>query len=178
MKALIDDILIESQMEEEHEEHLRLTLQRLREHQLYGKFKKCKFWLNQVAFLGHIISKDGIKVDPLKIEVVKDWPQSKNASEVRCFLGLAGYYQKFVEGFSKIARPLTELTKKGIKFVWTKDYVRCFEELKDRLITTPVLSLPTNNEKFAVYCDASKKGLGCVLMQAKKVVAYASRQLK
>ncbi|XP_062075165.1 uncharacterized mitochondrial protein AtMg00860-like [Humulus lupulus] len=113
----LDDILIYSRTEEEHEEHLRLTLQRLRDHQLYVKFKKFEFWLTQVAFLEHIISKDGIKVDPVKIEAVKDWPQPKNASEVRSFLRLAGYYQKFVEGFSKIATPLTELTRKGIKFV-------------------------------------------------------------
>ncbi|XP_062086135.1 uncharacterized mitochondrial protein AtMg00860-like [Humulus lupulus] len=176
--VFIIDILIYSRTEEEHEEHLILTLQRLREHQLYAKFKKCEFWITQVEFLGHIVGKDGIKVDLVKIEAVKDWTQPKNASKVRSFLRLAGYYRKFVEGFSKHATPLTELTRKGIKFVWTRGCEQSFQELKDRLITTPVLSLPTDNEKFVVYCDASKQGLGCLLMQVEKVIAYASRQLK
>ncbi|XP_062080729.1 uncharacterized mitochondrial protein AtMg00860-like [Humulus lupulus] len=156
MIVFIDGILIYSQTEEEHEEHLRLTLQRLREHQFYAKFKKCEFWLTQVAFLGNIVSKDGIKVDPIKFKAIKDWPQPKNASEVRSFLGSASYFRKFVEGFSKIATPLTKLTIKGIKFVWSKDCERSFQELKDTFITELVLCLTTDNEKFVVYCDASK----------------------
>ena len=109
--VFIDDILVYSKDEVEHEEHLRLTMLRLKEHQLYAKFKKCEFWLSQVAFLGHIVSKDGIAIDPSKVEAVKDWPRPKNASEVRSFLGLVGYYQRFVEGFSKTATPLTSLTQ-------------------------------------------------------------------
>ncbi|XP_060972248.1 uncharacterized protein LOC133038182 [Cannabis sativa] len=110
--VFIDDILIYSKTMEEHEEHLRMTLNRLKENQLYAKFKKCEFWLEKVAFLGHIVSKDGVEVDPTKIEAVKSWPTPKTASEVRSFLGLAGYYRRFVEGFSKIATPLTNLTRK------------------------------------------------------------------
>ena len=176
--VFIDDILIYSKDEVVHEEHLRMILTRLKEHQLYAKFKKCEFWLSQVAFLGHIISKDGVAVDPSKVEAVKDWPRPKNASEVRSFLGLAGYYRKFVEGFSKIATPLTNLTQKQQKFNWNDKCEESFQLLKDKLCSTPVLSVPTPNDKFVVYCDASKLGLGCVLMQNDKVIAYASRQLK
>ena len=176
--VFIDDILVYSETEEEHELHLRAVLQRLRDHKLYAKFKKCEFWLSRVSFLGHIVDKDGIMVDPAKIEAVRDWPVPKSATEVRSFLGLAGYYRRFVEGFSKIAVPLTELTRKNQKFVWTDRCEKSFLELKQRLITAPVLTLPSDKEKFVVYCDASRQGLGCVLMQAGRVIAYASRQLK
>ena len=159
----------------EHEIHLRQILQRLREHQLYAKFKKCEFWLPEVTFLGHIVGADGIKVDPSKVEAVRDWPRPRNASEVRSFLGLAGYYRRFVEGFSKIEAPMTELTQKNLKFVWSDKREKNFQELKRRLITAPVLSLPSDKGKFVVYCDASRMGLGCVLMQNEKVIAYASR---
>ena len=140
----IDDILIYSKTKEEHEEHLRLTLNRLREHRLYAKFSKCEFWLEQVTFLGHIVSKDGIAVDPSKIEAIRDWPQPKNALEFRSFLGLTGYYRKFVEGFSRIATPLTELTRKNQKFVCSDKCENSFQELKQRLITALGLSLPTD----------------------------------
>ena len=150
-------------------------LQRLREHRLYAKFSKCEFWLPQVAFLWHVVGKDGILVDPSKIEAVKNWPRPASVSEVRSFLGLAGYYRRFVEGFSKIAVPLTALTKKSTRFNWSDKCEASFQELKQRLITAPVLSLPKDNGKFVVYCDASKMGLGCVLMQEGRVIAYASR---
>ena len=153
-------------------------LQRLRDHRLFAKFKKCEFWLSQVTFLGHIVGRDGIKVDPSKIEAVKDWPRPKTPTDVRSFVGLASYYRRFVEGFSKIATPLTELTRKAQKFIWSDKCEESFQELKRRLISAPVLSLPTDHEKFVVYCDASHQGLGCVLMQSDKVIAYASRQLK
>ena len=178
MIVFIDDILVYSQSETEHEQHLRLVLQRLKEHKLYAKFSKCEFWLPQVTFLGHIVSKEGILVDPSKIEAVRDWPRPSSVPELRSFLGLEGYYRRFVEGFSRIATPLTELTRKKTKYVWTDRCENSFKELKRRLITAPVLSLPTDNEKFVVYCDASRQGLGCVFMQAGKVIAYASRQLK
>ena len=117
-------------------------------------------------FLGHIVSKEGILVDPSKIEAVRDWPKLSSVPEVRSFLGLAWYYRQFVEGFSRIATPLIELTRKKTKYVWTDKCENSFKELKRRLITAPVLSLPSDNEKFVVYYDSSRHGLGCVLIQA------------
>ncbi|KAL5579093.1 hypothetical protein UlMin_011535 [Ulmus minor] len=119
--VFIDDILIYSRSKEEHERHLRMVLQTLREKKLFAKFKKCEFWLENVSFLGHIISKEGIAVDPGKIEAIKSWPTPTNVKEVRSFLGLAGYYQRFVEGFSKISSPLTQLTRKNVKFQWSDE---------------------------------------------------------
>lgn len=176
--VFIDDILIYSKNKEDHDNHLRLVLQRLREKELYGKFKKCEFWLEQVSFLGHVINGDGIKVDLQKIEAVESWPRPKTVTEIRSFLGLAGYYRKFVKDFSKIALPLTELTRKKVPFEWTDSRERSFHELKERLTTAPVLTLPEGTEDFAIYSDASYQGLGCVLMQRGRVIAYASRQLK
>ncbi|WVZ97914.1 hypothetical protein U9M48_043416 [Paspalum notatum var. saurae] len=176
--VLIDDILIYSKTEEEHEEHLRLVLQKLREHKLYAKLSKCEFWLDQVPFLGHIVSKGGIMVDPSKISSVMDWKVPEVVKEVRGFLGLAGYYRRFIESFSKIAKPMTSLLEKGDPFIWSKERQATFDELKKRLTTAPVLTLPDLTKSFNVYCDASKEGLGCVLMQEGKVIAYASCQLK
>ena len=176
--VFIDDILVYSSSKEEHAEHLRKILQTLREHQLYAKFIKCQFWLDRVAFLGHVVSAEGISVDPQKIEAIVDWKPPTNVTEVRSFLGLAGYYRKFVEGFSKIATPLTKLTRKEEKFIWSEACQNSFDELKQRLTTAPVLTLPSGSEGFTIYCDASKQGLGCVLMQHDRVIAYASRQLK
>ncbi|WVZ54060.1 hypothetical protein U9M48_004925, partial [Paspalum notatum var. saurae] len=176
--VFIDDILIYSKMEEEHEDHLRLVLQKLREHKLYAKLSKCEFWIDQVPFLGHIVSKGGIMVDPSKVNSVMDWKIPENMKEVRGFLGLAGYYRRFIEGFSKTAKPMTSLLEKNAEFIWNKDRQASFDELKKRLTTAPVLTLPDPTKSFTVYCDASKEGLGCVLMQEGKVIAYASRQLR
>ena len=176
--VFIDDILVYSSSKEEHAEHLRILLQTLREHQLYAKFIKCQFWLDRVTFLGHVVSAEGISVDPQKIEAIVDWKPPTNVTEVRSFLGLAGYYRKFVEGFSKIATPLTKLTRKEEKFIWSEACQNSFDELKQRLTTAPVLTLPSGSEGFTVYCDASRQGLGCVLMQRDRVIAYVSRQLK
>ncbi|KAL4026376.1 hypothetical protein IC575_014805 [Cucumis melo] len=118
--VFIDDILIYSKTEAEHEEHLRMVLQTLRDNKLYAKFSKCEFWLKQVSFLGHVVSKAGVSVDPAKIEAVTGWTRPSTVSEVRSFLGLAGYYRRFVENFSRIATPLTQLTRKGAPFVWSK----------------------------------------------------------
>jgi hypothetical protein len=114
--VFIDDILIYSKNEVEHEEHLRIVLQILKDRQLYAKFSKCEFWLKEVQFLGHVISKEGIAVDPSKVEAVTKWESPKNVGEIRSFLGLAGYYRRFIEGFSKITLPMTQLTKKGKNF--------------------------------------------------------------
>jgi hypothetical protein len=114
--VFIDDILVFSRSEEEHQEHLRLVLQKLREHQLYAKFSKCAFWLKEVSFLEHIITDGGIAVDPSKVQDVLDWSSPKNVPEIISFLGLAGYYRRFIEGFSKIVKPLTTLLEKGKEF--------------------------------------------------------------
>ena len=174
----IDDILIYSSSGEEHAEHLRIILQTLREHRLYAKLSKCPFWLNSVAFLRHIVSAEGISVDPQKVEAILNWKPPTSVTEIRSFLGLAGYYRKFVERFSKIATPLTRLTKKEEPFLWSEACHQSFDELKMRLTSTPVLTLPSEQDGFAVYCDAPRQGLGCVLMQNGKVITYASRQLK
>jgi len=145
---------------------------------LYAQFSKCEFWLQKVAFLGHLLSVEGVAVDPAKIEAVKEWDQPRNVTEVRSFLGLAGYYRRFIENFSKIARPMTNILKKTKEFEWTPECEQSFQELKLKLTTTHVLSLPDISKDFMVYCDASRQGLGCVLMQDGRVIAYASRQLK
>jgi len=176
--VFIDDILIYSKMEEEHAEHLKIVLQVLKDKKLYAKLSKCEFWLNEVSFLGHVISGSGIAVDPSKVDAVSQWETPKSVTEVRSYLGLAGYYHGFIEGFSKLALPLTQLTCKGKAFVWDVQCENNFNELKQRLTTTLILILPKSGEPFVVYCDASKLGLGGVLMLDNKVVAYASRQLR
>ena len=176
--VFIDDILIYSRSEEEHAEHLRTVLEILRKEKLYAKFSKCEFWLKEVQFLGHMISKEGILVDPAKIEAVSNWGRPTTPTEVRSFIGLAGYYRRFVKDFAKLAGPLTRLTRKTEKFTWTDKCEESFQELKKRLVSAPVLALPDGRGNFVIYSDASHKGLGCVLMQHGKVIAYASRQLK
>ncbi|GJY88493.1 retrotransposon protein, putative, ty3-gypsy subclass [Tanacetum coccineum] len=176
--VFIDDILIYSKSRKEHEGHLKLILKLLKEEELYAKFSKCEFWLSKVQFLGHVIDSEGIHVDPAKIESIKDWASPKTPTEIRQFLGLAGYYRRFIEGFSKIARPMTKLTQKSVKFDWGEKAEAAFQLLKQKLCSAPILALPEGSENFVVYCDASHKGLGAVLMQREKVIAYASRQLK
>ncbi|GKA17899.1 putative reverse transcriptase domain-containing protein, partial [Tanacetum coccineum] len=140
---------------QEHEEHLKRILE---------LSKKEEF--------------EGIHVDPAKIESIKDWASPKSPTEIRQFLGLAVYYRRFIEGFSKIAKPMTKLTQKKVKFVWGDKQEAAFQLLKQKLCSAPILALPEGSEDFIAYCDASKKGLGAVLMQREKVIAYASRQLK
>jgi Reverse transcriptase (RNA-dependent DNA polymerase). len=176
--VFIDDILIYSQSEEDHQHHLRLVLGKLREHQLYAKLSKCEFWLSEVKFLGHVISAKGVAVDPETVTAVTEWKQPKTVTQIRSFLGLAGYYRRFIENFSKIARPMTQLLKKEEKFVWSPQCEKAFQTLKEKLVSSPVLILPDTRKDFMVYCDASRQGLGCVLMQDGHVVAYASRQLR
>ena len=116
MVVFVNDILIYSQSEEEHEDHLRIVLQALREHQLYAKFSKCKFWLTGVRFLGHVVLTSGVSVDPEKVKAVISWERPKSVFEIHSFLGLAGYYKKFIEDFSRLAATMTRLTRKGVKF--------------------------------------------------------------
>ncbi|GKF21924.1 putative reverse transcriptase domain-containing protein, partial [Tanacetum coccineum] len=151
--VFIDDILIYSKTKEEHDVHLRLILELLKKEELYAKFSKCDFWLSKVQFLGHVIDSEGIHVDPAKIESIKDWESPKTPTEIRQFLGPAGYYRRFIEGFSKISKPVTKLTQKRVKFNWGEKEETAFQTLKQKL------------------CSA-------VLMQKEKVIAYASCQLK
>ena len=134
--------------------------------------------MTEVKFLGHVISQEGITVDPTKIDSILHWGRPKNVTEVRSFLGLASYYRRFVENFSRIAMPLKKLTRKDLKFVWDDSCEEAFRELKQRLTTTPILTMSNSDEPYVVFIDASGTGLGGVLMQNGKVVAYGSRQLK
>ncbi|GJT91154.1 putative reverse transcriptase domain-containing protein [Tanacetum coccineum] len=149
--VFIDDILIYSKSEEEHEVHLKTILDLLEKEKLYAKFSKCEFWLKEVQFLGHVVNRDGIHVDPSKVESVKNWKTPESSTEIRSFLGLAGYYRRFIENFSKIAKPLTLLTQKNKAYVWGDKQDEAFQILKEKL------------------CNAPQRG---------KVIAYASRQLK
>jgi hypothetical protein len=178
MVVFIDDILVYSKNEEEHAGHLHVVLQRLREHRLYAKLSKCDFWLKEIKFLGHTISQAGIAVDPDKVQEVMNWKPPTTVRQIRSFLGLAGYYRRFIPDFSRIAKPMTELLKKGAKFVWGQKCEDAFHTLRQHLTTTPVLAQPDNSKPFDVYCDASGTGLGCVLMQYNRVIAYASRALR
>ncbi|GAB2279018.1 hypothetical protein Dimus_039319 [Dionaea muscipula] len=161
--VFIDDILIYSRSREDHVEHLRLALQTLRDRQLYAKFSKCEFWLDRISFLGHVINRDGVSVDRRKVEAIESWPRPSTVAEVRSFLGLASYYRRFIEGFASITLPLTRLTRKAVKFDWTNDCEHSFLELKSRLTSPPVLSLPSGDSGFVIYNDASLQGLGVSL---------------
>ena len=176
--VFVDDILIYSQSEWEHEYHLRIVLQLLRDHQLYAKFSKCEFWLTKVRFFGHVVLASGMSVDPEKVEVVMSRERLKLVFEIRSFLGLAGYYRRFIENFSRLAEPMTRLTQKEVKFEWDDRCEEAFQELKRRLTSAPVLIVLDRGQGYTVYCDASRAGLGCVLMQSGRVVAYGSCQLK
>ncbi|GJW84595.1 putative nucleotidyltransferase, ribonuclease H [Tanacetum coccineum] len=176
--VFIDDILIYSKTREEHEMYLGLVLELLKKEKLYAKFSKCEFWLREVQFLGHVINGDGIHIDFSKIEAVRNWEAPRTPTEVRSFLGLARYYRRFIENFSKIAKSLTVLTQKSKTFDWGEEQENAFRTLKDKLCNAPVLALPDRPKDFVVYCDASGIGLGCVLMQRGKVIAYTSRQLR
>ncbi|GJT34703.1 putative reverse transcriptase domain-containing protein [Tanacetum coccineum] len=166
------------EFEEEHAEHLKLILKLFKKEELYAKFSKCEVWLSKVQFLGHVIDSKGIHVDLSKIVSIKDWASPKTPTEIRQFLGLAGYYRRFIEGFKKIAKPMTKLTQKNVKFVWSEKAEAAFQLLKQRLCSALILALPEGSENFLVYYDASRKGFCAVLMQREKVIAYVSRQLK
>ncbi|GKB22812.1 putative nucleotidyltransferase, ribonuclease H [Tanacetum coccineum] len=172
--------ILEAQVEARKEENYGTEdlCKLLKNEELYAKFSKCEFWLSNVQFLGHVIDSEGIHVDPDKIESIKDWASPKTPTEIRQFLGLAGYYRRFIEGFSKIAKPMTKMTQENMKFDWSEKAEAAFQLLKQILCSAPILSLPEGSENFMVYCDASRKGLGAVLMQREKVIAYALRQLK
>jgi hypothetical protein len=163
--VFIDDILIYSKNEEEHAWHLQIVLTCLREHQLYAKFNKCLFWLEEIQFLGHVLSTKGIAVDPSKVKDILEWKPPTTVHQVQSFLRLAGYYRRFISDFSKLVKPITSLLKNDTKFNWSSRCNEAFEQLKVLLTTAPVLAQPDIEKPFDVYCDASGSGLGCVLMQ-------------
>jgi hypothetical protein len=173
-----NDILVFSKSKREHEEHLHIVLQRLRDHQLYAKFSKCEFWLSEVQFLGHIISSEGISVDPGKDREVLDRKLPRTVHQVRSFLGLASYYHRFILNFSKTSKLITDLLKKEEKLVWNAERDEVFQTLKKLLTTSPVLAQPDIVNSFDVCCDASGTGVGCVLMQEGHMIAYSSCQLR
>jgi hypothetical protein len=149
--VFIDDILIYSKSEKEHAQHLRVVLQRLRDHKLYAKFSKCEFWFKSVKFLGHTISHYGISVDPSKVQEVMDWKPPKSVHQIRSFLGLAGYYRRFIPDFSRIAKPMTELLKKRVRFVWSEACEKAFHTLRQHLTSATVLVQPDNSKPFEVF---------------------------
>ena len=140
--VFIDDILVYSATIEEHEQHLRVVLEKLRQNQLYAKFSKCEFWLEEVAFLGHILTAEGVAIDPTKIEAIKEWEQPRNVTDIWSFLRLAGYYRRFIKNFSKIAKPMTNLLKKTNEFEWMPKCEQSFQTLKQKRTTTPILAQP------------------------------------
>jgi hypothetical protein len=172
--VFIDDILVYSKNEEEHEQHLHTILQGLHDHQLYAKFNKCAFWLKEAHFLGHVISAEGIVVDTSKVLEVLDWKSSRSVTQICGFLGLAGYYRRFILNFSKITKPMTKLLEKDVKFKWSSQCEEAFLTLKKLLTTAPVLAQPDTNKSFDVYCDASGISIGGVLMQDGHAIAYSS----
>ncbi|KAI3773509.1 hypothetical protein L1987_48039 [Smallanthus sonchifolius] len=176
--VFIDDILIYSKNQADHEQHLRAVLELPKKEELYVKFSKYEFWIREVQFPGHVINEQGIQVDPAKIEAINKWEVPKNPTKIRRFLGLAGYYRRFIHDFFNIATQLTMLTQKASKFIWGPRQEEAFNTLKQKLCSALILSLPEGTEDFVVYCDTTHYGMGCVLMQRSKVIAYASRQLK
>ncbi|GJQ90309.1 putative reverse transcriptase domain-containing protein [Tanacetum coccineum] len=162
----------------EHEDHLKANLGLLKKEELYAKFSKCEFWILKVQFIGHVIDSQGIHLDPAKIESIKDWTSPNTLKEIRQFLGLVGYFRRFTEGFSKVAKPMTKLMKKKVAFEWGNKQEAAFQTLKNKLCSAPILAFPQGAENFIVYCDASHKGLGAVLMQNEKTKAQKPENLK
>ena len=176
--VFIDDILIYSKIEEEHKEHLKIVLQELREHQLFANFSKCDFLKDKIKYLGHVVTKEGIFVDPEKIRAIEYWLVPKDVTDVRSFMGIIGYYRRFIEGFSRIENPITFLQKKGKKFDQNQKCEESFKKLKTLLTSAPILRIADPNKEFVVCTDACNDGLGGVLTQEGHVISYESRKLK
>jgi hypothetical protein len=172
--VFIDNILVFSKNKKEHEGRLRIVLQRLRDHQLYAKYSKCKFWLGEIPFLGHMISLEETSVDPSKVWDVLDWKPPRTMHQVCSFLRLVGYYHRFIPNFSKISKSITDLLKKEEMFIWNAEHDEVFKTLKKLLTTSPVLAQPDITKSFDVYYDTSGTGLGYVLMQDCHMIAYSS----
>jgi hypothetical protein len=174
--VFFDDILIYRKTWKDHLTHVDQVLSLLTQHQLFLKQSKCSFGASEVEYLGHLVGKDGVRVDPKKIEAIQDWPHPKTLKSLHGFLGLTGYYRKFVKNYGKIAAPLTALLKKN-SFTWTPAAAQSFQTLKMAMCTTPVLALPDFTKTFLLECDASGKGIGTVLIQAGLPLAFMRKQL-
>jgi hypothetical protein len=164
VQVFLDDILIYSKNEREYEELLQVVLSCLRENKLYENLLKCSFFHKEIHYLGHIISGEGISMDLEKVKAIMEWPVPKNAHEVRCFMGLASYYRRFVEGFSKIAKPITSLKRKGVRYEWTEESDSAFIKFKRLLTNVPILRVSDMEKDFTVCTNASRQGLGAMLM--------------
>lgn len=173
----IDDILIYSKTASEHLAHLRAVFDTLRQHTIFLKQKKCKFGLTKLKFLGHIVSSQGVSPDPDKVKAVADWPVLQDVHDVQCFMGLCNYFRKFIPGYAQMVRPITQLTRKSTLFVWGGEQQGAFEAVKNALISAPVLAVPDLNADFDLVTDASDYGLGALLMQKGRPIAYESRGL-
>ena len=176
----MDDVLIYSKSSANHAEHVRLVLQKLREHRLFANRSKCEFCKTEISFLGHVVSSQGLKVDPRKVSTVQNWPTPSDVSQVRSFLGLGNYFRRFIQGYSNLVRPLNDLLKKGVPFRWDERCTNAFNGLKSALLNAPVLTLPDFSDSapgFHVWCDASGYGIGAVLMQGGRVISYEARSL-
>ncbi|MCO5596763.1 hypothetical protein L7F22_050832 [Adiantum nelumboides] len=175
--VFFDDIIVYSKSLEEHKAHLKAVFQALQENKLYINHKKSEFFLEEIHYLGHIISKDGIRMDPQKLEIINAWPEPRNLHELRSFIGMCSYYRRFIAKFSAIAEPLHDLTKKNIKYVWTHKDRKAFTTLRERLTSQPVLVLPDLSMPFEVHCDANGDCLGAVLLQEGHAIVYESCKL-
>ena len=174
--VFFDDILIYSNSLADHIHHLRSVLQVLRQHQLFAKMSKCTFGQTEIEYLGHVISRNGVATDPAKIQIIQQWPSPKNITQLRAFLGLTGYYRRFIKGYGVICRPLFDALKKN-SFVWCESQEKAFQHLKLMMSTPPILALPNFNEPFVLEADASGQGIGAVIMQQGKPIAFFSKSL-
>ena len=172
-----DDILIYNKNFNDHKLHLKSVLEVIRRERLFANLGKCSFGTNHVVFLGFVVGADGLKVDEDKIKAIRDWPSPSTVGDVRKFHGLSGFYRRFVQNFSTIAAPLTEVIKKNVGFTWEQAQEEAFQILKEKLTQAPLLTLPDFSKTFEIECDASGMGIGAVLMQEKKSNAYFSEKL-